>query len=192
MRTTLKRGVGRGHVETGNGKMQLPPARCRADRDLPPARPAAAEPDLTRPRDPRVGVPRCRGRRLRRHRRRVSLPARDGGCRRAEERRREDHGPSPGSAGRRAARDGARDRLRPEGGRGEERTVPLRHADARSGQPEERHHLAALLPSRSAGPTSSARAGRRTRGRSTPPMRTAARRERSRPSGISPAFRSTT
>ncbi len=26
MRTTLKRGVGRGHVENGNGKMQLPPA----------------------------------------------------------------------------------------------------------------------------------------------------------------------
>ena len=39
MRTTLKRGVGRGHSGNGNGKMQLPPGPGRPRHDLPPAGP---------------------------------------------------------------------------------------------------------------------------------------------------------
>ena len=55
MRTTLKRGAGRGHEWNGNGKMQLPPGQIAPGHDLPPARAAAAEQGPAGAEHPRLG-----------------------------------------------------------------------------------------------------------------------------------------
>ena len=150
MRTTLKRGVGRGH----SGRTAT--ARCSCRR----ARSARSRSTASRSRRRRsrrslalsiLGWAADGARRLRHgcRRWRVSLPARVGRRRRAARARREGDGEEARPPGRRRAGDGARDRLRPEGHRGQGHPVALGHADAHPGRPrQERDDLAALVPPR--------------------------------------------
>ena len=55
MRTTLKRGIGRGAAVNGNGRAVLPPGVALADHDLPPAGAAAALALGVRPHRARLG-----------------------------------------------------------------------------------------------------------------------------------------
>ena len=146
MRTTLKRGVGRGHSGNGNGKMQLPPG------------PTAPVTIYRQPEPPRRSRSRLalsilgwaftvvRGLRRRCRRRRLSLHPRDGGRRGGPQHRREGNREEARHPDRGPARDCARDRLRPAGERGEGRAVAFGHADVDPRRSGRKDHLAALVP----------------------------------------------
>ena len=193
MRTTLKRGVGRGHSEPGNGKMQLPPELVGPDHDLPPARAAAAEPPLARADASSAGLRWSSssaasgvagGAYLYLHEIVAAVAPKSVDVKVTAKRLDLPVAGQPATAlvigyDRRAER-------------GQERAVALGHADARARQPEERDDLAALVPARPACRDRLPGQARRTRARSTPRTRTAARRARSRRCASSPASRSTT
>ena len=148
MRTTLKRGVGRGATLNGNGRAAVPPAPLGPVTVYHQPPPARAERPVARARDPRLVGARAR-RAGRRHRRgRVPLPPRVRRGGRAEDGRGEEGAREARPRAARRARDGARDRLRPPGGRGQEHAVPLGHADARARRPRREDDLAALVPAR--------------------------------------------
>ena len=147
MRTTLKRGVGRG-AHNGNGKAVFPPGTLstvtRYRQPPPPSKTRARALLADRDRDARhhlVARPRGRRRRL------PLLPpvGRDRACAHAVGRARGEDARHPARA---PGGDRARDRLRPPRGRRVEPAVALRHADARARRPVDEDDLAALVPAR--------------------------------------------
>ena len=173
MRTTLKRGVGRGAALTGAARPAGGP--LRAGRDLPAAgrrRGAAARSSCGSSAGRRSCSPcssggTAGGAYLYLHETVAAVAPQVG---RGEEGAQVAQGRAARPAG-----DGARDRLRPaEGGR-RRRAVPLRHADARPGRPR-RARRSRCSPSRATcGRDPLPGQGRRTSTRSTPPTRRAAR-----------------
>ena len=150
MRTTLKRGVGRGATLNGNGRAGLSPAAAGPVTiyQQPPPPPRSGRSLAVA--HPRVGGARARGGRGRDGRRRVPLPPRVG-CR--------GRGEGPGRQGGREVAQGAaarragdrpRDRLRPACERGQGHAVAFGHADARPRRPGRRDDLDALVPARPA------------------------------------------
>ena len=148
--------------------------------DLPSARAAAPEPLAPRAEHPRLGA----------HRRSSSASTgvaggaylytpRDGGRRRGPQHRREGNCEEARPPDRGPAGDGARDRLRPPGGRGEGHAVAFGHADADPGRSGKNRPSRCSRSRATCAPRSSARGRRPTRPRSTPPMRTVARAGRS-------------
>ncbi len=148
MRTTLKRGVGRGAGANGNGRAVFPPGTVSAvTRYRQPPPPSTTGLGLLR----RILVATllavvsfvARGRRrllpllppVRRERSRAHA-------------RRGSRGEDPRHPGREPRSDRARDRLRPPARRRVEPAVALRHADADPRRPADEDDLAALVPAR--------------------------------------------
>ena len=148
MRTTLKRGLGRGAAPNGNGKAVFPPGSTSPVTVLPAAGALAPLAHRADRADRHVARDRVPRRRDRDRWRRVPLLPRVGRRGRGEDAR----GPQGGAPARRRApgpaRGRARHRLRRAQGRGHQR--PLRHAHARARRPIDRLDLAALVPTRHA------------------------------------------
>ena len=150
MRTTLKRGLGRGAAPNGNGKAVSPPGLDVA-RDLLPAAgaraalahaPDRADRDVARDRVPRLRDAGTDGRR-------VPLLPRVGRRGRGEDARGASKAAQASSTSRsrvspRSRSSSATTRARGTGTNGR----PLRHAHARAGRPSDRLDLVALVPTR--------------------------------------------
>ena len=181
MRTTLKRGIGRGAAVTGNGTARAAARRPLADHDLPPAGAARALGLGARSRTVFAWAlvallvvvgSIAGGAYLWFHESVAAVVADDAG---REDRRQAPRRRAAGPAG-----DRARRRLRPARRRGKGVAVPLRHGHARPRRPRDRVDLAALVPARPLRRDRLPRQADLQRPRSTPPIANAARRARSR------------
>ena len=150
MRTTLKRGLGRGAAPNGNGKAALPPgAPSPVTLYRQPERSSRSRAGARRHgRD--VARHRLSRRRNRDGRWRVPLLPRVRRCGGREDARGQAGGPPARRRPSRAAGGRARDRLRPPQGGRSEHVGPLRHAHARPGRPVHGLDLAPLVPARHA------------------------------------------
>ena len=148
MRTTLKRGVGRGAALNGADGSTCPPGPLApvAIYRQPPAPPRSGS--LARRPDPGLVGARARGPRRRHRRRCLPLPPRVGRRCGTEVRRGEEGAQGARRRSSRPARDRARGRVRPPRRRGEGHALALGHADARARRPRREDHLDALVPAR--------------------------------------------
>ena len=191
MRTTLKRGIGRGAAVNGNGRAVIPPGALSPVtlyRQPPPSKPGVRE---ARRQVLPLGRAPARDPRLRARRRLLPLGPRDREGARLQlgelQARRSPARPDQGPAPRRGR---ARDRLRPPRRR-RQLALALGHDDADPRRPGHEDDLDALVPARPRRPALLPVAdclgrphrtgGRVGTGGSTPPTRSAGRRARSRP-----------
>ncbi len=185
MRTTLKRGVGRGATANGNGRAIFPPGaistvtRYRQPPPPPPSGVGLVGKILlgTFLTITSLGLAVAAGAYLYFHQSVAAVQASTPDVIKAAEGARHPEGERAG--------DRARDRLRPPGRRRGEPAVTVRHADADPRRSADEVDLAALLPARPRRADLLQLAERRQRSRptaSTPPTRAAARGGRSSPS----------
>ena len=149
MRTTLKRGIGRGATIEANGRPVLPPGVAVSGHRLPPAGTSEAFGLGDVPDRSRLVVRRTARRDRLGCGRRVSLVPRKRCGRRRDDTGREGRCEAPRCGATGPAGHSARDRLRQARERVEGLAVALRHRDAGARRPGDRVRFAALLPSRS-------------------------------------------
>ena len=148
MRTTLKRGIGRGAAVTGNGRPVLPPGALSPITIYRQPEPAPRSGWAHAAHDLRLDARRAaRGGRLDR-RRRVSLVPRERRRSRRLDAGREDRCEAARRRAAGPAGDGPRHRLRPARRRGRGHEVALRHGHARPRRPGDQVRLAPLLSAR--------------------------------------------